>query len=89
MTFTFVARCPETNALGVVTCTTGRSVGSVVPHAEPNVGAVATQHARAQKMDREHPFERKIGVYIHLYYFFSSIKVTSSDDIAMTFPHVW
>jgi uncharacterized Ntn-hydrolase superfamily protein len=44
MTFTFVARCPETNALGVVTCTTGRSVGSVVPHAEENVGAVATQH---------------------------------------------
>ena len=44
MTFTLVARCPETNALGVVTCTTGRAVGSAVPHAEENVGAIATQH---------------------------------------------
>lgn len=38
-----VARCPETSALGVVTCTTGRAVGSVVPHAEERVGAIATQ----------------------------------------------
>lgn len=44
MTFTLVARCHRTKALGVVTCTTGRSVGSAVPHAEENVGAIATQH---------------------------------------------
>lgn len=43
MTFTMVARCPRTGALGVVTCTTGRAVGSAVPHAEEGVGAVATQ----------------------------------------------
>lgn len=38
-----VARCPRTLSLGVVTCTTGRAIGSVVPHAEENVGAIATQ----------------------------------------------
>lgn len=43
MTFSMVARCPETSALGVVTCTTGRAVGSAVPHAEEGVGAIATQ----------------------------------------------
>ena len=43
MTFTMVARCPRTGALGIVTCTTGRAVGSAVPHAEEGVGAVATQ----------------------------------------------
>lgn len=43
MTFTIVARCQRTGALGVATCTTGRSVGSAVPYAEEGVGAVATQ----------------------------------------------
>jgi len=43
MTFTMVARCPRAGALGIVTCTTGRAVGSAVPHAEEGVGAVATQ----------------------------------------------
>jgi uncharacterized Ntn-hydrolase superfamily protein len=43
MTFTMVACCPRTSALGIVTCTTGRAVGSAVPHAEEGVGAVATQ----------------------------------------------
>lgn len=43
MTFTMVAFDPETKALGIVTCTTGRAVGSAVPHAEEGVGAVATQ----------------------------------------------
>ena len=38
-----VARCSRTGALGVVTCTTGRAVGSAVPYAEEGVGAVATQ----------------------------------------------
>lgn len=38
-----VARCPRTKALGIATCTTGRAVGSAVPHAEENVGAIATQ----------------------------------------------
>jgi uncharacterized Ntn-hydrolase superfamily protein len=40
-----VARCPNTLALGVVTCTTGRAVGNSVPHAEEGVGAIATQHS--------------------------------------------
>ena len=39
-----VARCADTLALGVVTCTTGRAVGNSVPHAEEGVGAIATQH---------------------------------------------
>ncbi|MFC1804105.1 DUF1028 domain-containing protein [Thermoproteota archaeon] len=43
MTFTMVARCPRTKSLGIVTCTTGRAVGSAVPHVEEGVGAVATQ----------------------------------------------
>lgn len=43
MTFSMVARCPITSALGVVTCTTGRAVGSAVPHGEEGVGAIATQ----------------------------------------------
>lgn len=38
-----VALDPETIALGIVTCTTGRAVGSAVPHAEEGVGAIATQ----------------------------------------------
>ena len=45
MTFSMVARCPSTGMLGVVTCTTGRAVGSSVPHAEEDVGAIATQHS--------------------------------------------
>lgn len=45
MTFSMVARCKKTKSLGVVTCTTGRAVGSVVPHAEEGVGAIATQHS--------------------------------------------
>jgi uncharacterized Ntn-hydrolase superfamily protein len=40
-----VARCPNTQALGVVTCTCGFAIGSAVPHAEKNVGAIATQHS--------------------------------------------
>ena len=43
MTFTLIARCPQTKALGIVTCTTGRAVGSAVPYAKAKVGAVATQ----------------------------------------------
>lgn len=43
MTFTMVACCPKTGALGIVTCTTGRAVGSSVPHAKEGVGAIATQ----------------------------------------------
>ena len=44
LTFSMVAMCPRTCALGVVTCTTGRAVGNSVPHAEEGVGAIATQH---------------------------------------------
>lgn len=40
-----VARCPRTNALGVVTATCGMAIGSAVTHAEEGVGAIATQHS--------------------------------------------
>jgi uncharacterized Ntn-hydrolase superfamily protein len=43
MTFSIVARCPKTHALGVSVSTAVPAVGSVVPHAEANVGAIATQ----------------------------------------------
>ena len=38
-----VARCPETLALGVCVATAVPAVGSVVPHVESGVGAIATQ----------------------------------------------
>jgi uncharacterized Ntn-hydrolase superfamily protein len=43
MTFSIVARCPKTRALGVSVSTAVPAVGSVVPHVEANVGAIATQ----------------------------------------------
>lgn len=43
MTFSIVARCQKTLALGVAVATAAPAVGSVVPHAEANVGAIATQ----------------------------------------------
>ncbi len=43
MTFSIVARCPKTLALGVCVSTAILAVGSVVPHVEAEVGAVATQ----------------------------------------------
>jgi len=42
-TFSIVARCPKTSALGVCVATAVPAVGSVVPHAEEGVGAIATQ----------------------------------------------
>ncbi len=42
-TFSMVARCPHTGALGVCVSTAIPAVGSVVPHAEAGVGAIATQ----------------------------------------------
>ena len=42
-TFSLVARCPKTSALGVCVSTAVPAVGSVVPHAEAGVGAIATQ----------------------------------------------
>jgi len=42
-TFSLVARFPETAALGVCVSTAFPAVGSVVPYAEPEVGAIATQ----------------------------------------------
>lgn len=42
-TFSLVARCPKTSALGVCVSTAVPAVGSVVSHAEADVGAVATQ----------------------------------------------
>ncbi|MEM2102576.1 MAG: DUF1028 domain-containing protein [Candidatus Bathyarchaeia archaeon] len=43
MTFSIVARCQKTLALGVAVVTATPAVGSVVPHAEADVGAIATQ----------------------------------------------
>ena len=43
MTFSIVARDPKTKALGVSVSTAVPAVGSVVPHVEAGVGAVATQ----------------------------------------------
>ena len=42
-TFSMVARCPRTLALGVCVSTAAPAVGSRVPHVEANVGAIATQ----------------------------------------------
>jgi len=43
VTFSIVARCPKTLSLGVCVATAVPAVGSVVPHAEAGVGAIATQ----------------------------------------------
>ena len=42
-TFSIIARCAKTSALGVCVATAVPAVGSVVPHAEEGVGAIATQ----------------------------------------------
>jgi uncharacterized Ntn-hydrolase superfamily protein len=42
-TFSIVARCAETSALGVCVSSASLSVGSAVPHVEPGVGALAVQ----------------------------------------------
>jgi len=42
-TFSMVARCPKTLALGVCVCTAVPAVRDRVPHAEAGVGAIATQ----------------------------------------------
>src|SRR5690554_4211740 len=41
MTYSIVARDPETGAFGVATATGGPAVGSLVPHARAEVGAIA------------------------------------------------
>ena len=43
MTFSIVARDPKTLALGVAVSTAVPAVGSVVPHVQTDVGAIATQ----------------------------------------------
>lgn len=43
MTFSIVARCPTTSALGVAVATAVPAVGSVVPHVQADIGAIATQ----------------------------------------------
>lgn len=45
MTFSIVARCKEAGMLGVAVSTARPAVGSLVVHAETNVGAIATQAA--------------------------------------------
>jgi uncharacterized Ntn-hydrolase superfamily protein len=43
MTFSIVARDPQTGAFGVATATAGPMVGALVPHIRPGMGAAATQ----------------------------------------------
>ncbi len=43
MTFSIVARDPQTGAFGVATATAGPMVGALVPHRRRGVGAAATQ----------------------------------------------
>lgn len=43
MTFSIVARDPQTGAFGVATATAGPMVGALVPHTRSGLGAVATQ----------------------------------------------
>lgn len=43
MTFSIVARDPETGYLGVATATGKIAVGAQVPHLRPDIGAIATQ----------------------------------------------
>ena len=43
MTFSIVARCPKTLALGVAVASASIAVGNRVPHIKAGVGAVATQ----------------------------------------------
>ena len=43
MTFSIVARCPKTLALGVAVATASVAVGSRVPYVKASVGAIATQ----------------------------------------------
>lgn len=42
-TFSMVARCPKTLALGVCVASGSLAVGSAVPHIEPDLGALAVQ----------------------------------------------
>ena len=43
MTFSIIARCPKTLALGVATASASIAVGNRVPHVKAGVGAIATQ----------------------------------------------
>src|SRR3990172_4734856 len=43
MTFSIVARDPETGVFGVAVSTAVPCVGAMVPHVQPGVGAIATQ----------------------------------------------
>jgi uncharacterized Ntn-hydrolase superfamily protein len=43
MTFSIIARDPETGAFGVAVSTAVPCVGAMVPHVRPGVGAIATQ----------------------------------------------
>lgn len=43
MTFSVVARCPRTGALGVATSSKALAAGALVPHARPGVAAIASQ----------------------------------------------
>ena len=43
MTFSIVARCPQTGMLGVATSSKALAAGGMVPYCRPGVGAIASQ----------------------------------------------
>src|ERR1035441_7055254 len=52
MTYSIVARCPTTGAMGVAVQTHWFNVGATVPMIEPGVGAVATQSVTSRDTGR-------------------------------------
>lgn len=62
LTFSIVARDPHTRALGVAVATGVPAVGSVVPHVQLNVGAIATQAQTDPRYGTEGLVHLKKGV---------------------------
>jgi len=50
MTFTAMARCPDTGKLGIATATRSLAVGVRVPHIAPNLGAVSIMAIADQRL---------------------------------------
>jgi uncharacterized Ntn-hydrolase superfamily protein len=77
-TFTILARCPRTGALGVATATGEMAVGSRVPFVQARVGAVATQALT-------NPLLGGLGLRL-LAFGYPAAKVLS--ELAASDPHV-
>jgi uncharacterized Ntn-hydrolase superfamily protein len=52
MTFTVIARCPDSGKLGIATATRSLAVGGRVPHIAPNLGAVAIMAIADQRLGK-------------------------------------